>query len=330
MVQFKGVDKQGEDIFDERLPLPTLNFEGTVKLHGTNAGVSINSREGMYFQSRNRIISPIDDNQGFAQFALDREEIMLEMLADVSAAYEVDLAENTLTLFFEFFGGNIQGGVALTGLPKMAAVLGAKVTPNDEEVRPYHIKYLTLESPKDDIYNVNSFPRYSVTIDFDAAEAGLKIVDDLVSEVEAECPAGQFFGRKLGEDCTVGEGIVWTGSYLGRSLVFKAKGEAHSNVSKIRTKKEPEQFSEHIGDFIDYSVTDSRLLQGIERVFTENNRPVTIQATGDFIKWVVMDIIAEEQDTLMASKIPQRQVGKSAAGRIRKWFMHYLDVKAML
>ena len=36
---FVGLDENGEAIYDQTLPKPVLTFNGTVKLHGTNAGV---------------------------------------------------------------------------------------------------------------------------------------------------------------------------------------------------------------------------------------------------------------------------------------------------
>lgn len=43
---FVGLDESGEAIYDQTLQKPTITFKGTVKLHGTNAGVSFN--EGGY------------------------------------------------------------------------------------------------------------------------------------------------------------------------------------------------------------------------------------------------------------------------------------------
>ena len=65
---FVGLDENGEAIYDPARPKPVLTFKGTVKLHGTNAGVSFNMLEGMWAQSRENIITPEKDNAGFAFF----------------------------------------------------------------------------------------------------------------------------------------------------------------------------------------------------------------------------------------------------------------------
>ena len=62
--RFAGVDERGEPIINIAADYPTLEFVGTVKLHGTNAAVVIGDGEH-WFQSRERIITPEKDNAGF-------------------------------------------------------------------------------------------------------------------------------------------------------------------------------------------------------------------------------------------------------------------------
>ena len=52
-----------------RATQPTLHFSATTKLHGTNAGISYNPTDGIWYQSRKNIITPEKDNAGFAFFA---------------------------------------------------------------------------------------------------------------------------------------------------------------------------------------------------------------------------------------------------------------------
>ena len=55
---FIGLDENGDAIYDQTLPKPVIKFKGTVKLHGTNAGVSFNNIGGLWAQSRENIITP--------------------------------------------------------------------------------------------------------------------------------------------------------------------------------------------------------------------------------------------------------------------------------
>ncbi len=69
--QFTGEKIGGNPVFDESIPLPTLDVRGTVKLHGTNAGVSLNmDTEELKTFSRTREIVPGDDNYGFSRYIL--------------------------------------------------------------------------------------------------------------------------------------------------------------------------------------------------------------------------------------------------------------------
>jgi hypothetical protein len=59
---FAGLDENGDAIYDTTKPKPTLTFKGTVKLHGTNAGVSFkygyDNTSEYWVQSRENIITP--------------------------------------------------------------------------------------------------------------------------------------------------------------------------------------------------------------------------------------------------------------------------------
>lgn len=63
--QFVGKDADGKAIYDKTKPLPTINFTQTVKIHGTNGGVILFKDGTIHTQSRNRVLSPESDNNGF-------------------------------------------------------------------------------------------------------------------------------------------------------------------------------------------------------------------------------------------------------------------------
>ena len=54
---FVGLDENGDAIYDPSKPKPVINFKGSVKLHGTNAGVCYNQIDGIWYQSRENIIT---------------------------------------------------------------------------------------------------------------------------------------------------------------------------------------------------------------------------------------------------------------------------------
>ena len=74
MITYVGQDDNDEPIYDHSIPKPTLVFKGTVKLHGTNAGVCYNHQQGIWAQSRSRVITPVKDNAGFAFFVENNKQ----------------------------------------------------------------------------------------------------------------------------------------------------------------------------------------------------------------------------------------------------------------
>src|SRR5580765_1340481 len=93
---FVGLDENGDAIYDHSKPKPKLTFKGTVKLHGTNAGVCYNLASGMWAQSRENIITPEHDNAGFAFFAGANEEAFIKLCTLVAVTNDIDLRENTI------------------------------------------------------------------------------------------------------------------------------------------------------------------------------------------------------------------------------------------
>ena len=79
-------DEDGEAAFDMTKPLPTLQFTGSVKLHGTNAGIrfQLNDPENFVCQSRERDIAIGDDNAGFATYVHENKEEFLRVFRKIS------------------------------------------------------------------------------------------------------------------------------------------------------------------------------------------------------------------------------------------------------
>jgi len=325
--QYQGVDDDGNTIMDRTATLPTLTFKGTVKLHGTNAGVAMNSDGQVWYQSRKGVITPTKDNAGFAFFAESHKEIFTNMILDIRS--EADLTDETIIVFGEWCGGNIQKGVSINGLPKMFVIFAVKVAPIDDEIENYYLHEDLWDSytfPESNIHNINDFESYTVDIDFNNPELSRNEMIDIMTKVEAECPVGKAFGRTKDEDDnTVGEGNVWVGWYNGKRLIFKIKGEKHS-VTKVKTLAPVDiEKINSINSFVEYALTENRLQQGIEQVFTTESKTPDQKSTGDYLRWIVNDIIKEELDTLIENNLEPKEVNKHISNEARKWFFKYLD-----
>lgn len=317
---FKGLDENGEAIYDPSMPKPKLTFKGTVKLHGTNAAVSYNTKGDLWYQSRENIITPEKDNAGFAFFAESNRDVFLGLMLEVAENENINRNENTITIYGEWCGGNIQKGVGITNLPKSFFIFGVKITPHtetEEELKAnpaYWVDYTYLESTDNKIYNINNFTTYTIDIDFNMPQLVQNQLSEMTIDVENECPVAKSFGFS-----GIGEGIVWSTEVNGVVHRFKVKGEKHSS-SKVKTLAAVDvEKLESIQKFVDYAVTESRFNQALENVFP-NQEPIDTKKLGDVIRWVVNDVIKEEMDTMVENSIEPKEVNKYISVKTRDMF----------
>jgi len=318
---FVGLDENGEAIYDPTLPKPTITFKGTVKIHGTNAAVSYNAKE-LWAQSRENIITPEKDNAGFAFFVESNKEAFYELFAQVmdKTIPWPDPYKNTITIYGEWAGGNIQKGVGVCNLPKSFFIFGVKITPHtetEEELKAnpaYWVDYTYLRAPEHNIYNIDDYPTYSIDIDFNMPQLVQNQLSELTVKVEEECPVAKAFGYS-----GIGEGIVWTAEFKGNVHRFKVKGEKHSS-SKVKTLAAVDvEKLNSIKEFVDYAVSESRFNQALENIFP-NNEPIDVKKMGDVIRWVVNDVIKEEMDTLVENQLEPKEINKYISSKVREMF----------
>lgn len=274
----------------EHLPLPILGFVGTVKLHGTNAGVQWDENGTMLVQSRSNIIenAPKKDNYGFAAYVEANQETFDRM------------AKPNRVVYGEWCGGSIQGGVALSALSKMFVVFAVR----DGEV------WLSPDAVKDAVWSplksVFDFTHWFREVDFSRPEESQNMFADMTAEVERECPVG----RDLGVS-GVGEGIVWwplpSDKFNVDGSAFKVKGEKHSETHvKVLAPVDLEKI-ENIRLLVDTIVTPARLQQKLAALI-ESGTEVDIRNTGAFLKLVATDVMKEEGDMIEASGQPLTSV----------------------
>jgi hypothetical protein len=318
---YLGLDVNGEAIYDQSLPKPTITFKGTVKLHGTNAGVSYNNEAGVWAQSRENIITSQKDNAGFAFFVESKDTIFRELFDIIATHNNIDCDTNTITIYGEWAGKGIQKGVGISNLEeKTFFVFGVKITPhtNSEEEQKanpaYWVDSSYVEYVNHRIYNIEDFQTYSIDIDFNMPQLVQNQLSELTLAVEEQCPVAKAFGFE-----GIGEGIVWTAECSGIVQRFKVKGEKHSS-SKVKTLAavDTEKLNS-ITEFVEYVVTDSRFNQALENVFP-NNEPIDTKKLGDVIRWVVNDIIKEEMDTLASNGLEPKDVNKYISTAVRTKF----------
>lgn len=317
--RYSGKDENGNPIYDQDKPLPeTVEFFGTVKLHGTNASFVIKDSEISY-QSRTSILNEKSDNAGFCSFFSipERKEAILNLDKEYRNINNISNDE-VLVYFGEWCGGNIQKGVALNKLTKRFVLFGIKHYVDEE-----NSNWLNFENVRNhdiDFYNILDCKTYSLTLNLKYPSASVSYIENLTKEVEEECPFSKQFGIS-----GLGEGIVWITTQNGKNFRFKSKGDKHSVVAKKpKDPLEPEKLNS-INEFVNYTVTENRLNQAIEQVFTSKSLEPDVKGTGLFLKWLVADIMKEESDTLSANGLVSKDVTGELSKKGREWYFEYLN-----
>lgn len=306
---------------DQYKILTPVTFRGTVKLHGTNSGVTLG--ETVVPQSRNRELSLENDNMGFAKFVSEREDVLRDLEQMLRRLHHID-SDKEIVLYGEWVGPGVQNGMATNALPEKQWVLfGAKTVCGENEeyvdiVGPLQDQY--LESQIHSVYDVGT---WEVSVDFssqESREAALEYSESATQGVEERCPWGVRFGIE-----GMGEGIVWvpTGEHWGNSdLYWKSKGVKHKEVKRAKRNREsldPEVLKS-VEQFVEFSVTENRLNKGLDYL-AEMGKTVEARSTGDFIKWVSQDVKRECAAELETNDLRWKQVSKAVGAKAKEFFL---------
>lgn len=333
IVRYINSVNKGEDVPEQFHIKSPVSFRGSCKLHGTNAGVTqFDQPSGkggriLYAQSRTRIITPEDDNHGFAKFVDERSDQINEIIDIIRGKHGIG-ATSKVTLYGEWIGPGLQSGMAINQLSdKQWVLFGVKVT-EIEDREGQNSKYIDAvpmlgdDYQEQNIFSIMDVLVHNIEIDFDSDQSkkdAVELFDHLTALVEACCPWGRRFGIE-----GMGEGIVWvpTGSHWGNSdLFFKTKGEKHKNV---KTKKKTEQLGPEllnsINEFIEFAVTENRLNQGLDSV-REMEHSITMKSMGSFLKWVAQDVKRECAAELEENNLDWKQVQKMVTSKSKDFFM---------
>jgi hypothetical protein len=323
---FVGLDENGDAIYDHSKPKPVIKFKGTVKLHGTNASVAGNEIGGIWAQSKESIITPTEDNAGFAFYVESKKEVFKDLMNQVSLKEQIDLNSNTVTIYGEWAGKGIQKNIAISNIPKSFFIFGVKISPFENEgaiegaiKQPvaYWVDSDYLRSPENNIYNIEDFETFEVEVDFNVPQLSVNKIIDMTLKVEEECPVGKAFGF-IG----IGEGIVFSyRSPEGVEYRFKSKGEKHAN-SKVKTLKPvDDERINHILKVVQQITPAWRLEQMLNETFDLlNGNILDVKKLGVFIKAVMNDIIKEEMDVLTENNVEPKEIGKYVSDIARTFY----------
>ena len=342
------LDLQPEEL---RSQLDKIILHGTVKIHGTNACVAYDIKEDkLFFQSRNNIIAVSNDNAGFAQYATDNYDFYKNAIKEIVSAYQNECHESCeldkIYIYGEWAGQGIQKGIALSAVERFFSPFQVTFVKEDTvaDCIDFGTGFYESENKiKEILFNeevrcfpVTVFPTYKVELELDNVSAAQQRIADLTLKIENECPVGKYFNVD-----GIGEGIVFTSINFIKfypieenhiqlhkpleskflHLNFKSKGMLHSvsnvktiapvDVEKIRKEQE----------FVEYSVTENRLNQGLEYL-KENHLELDTKNIGTFIKWIVSDVMKEEIDTIRENSLSEKGIPKLIGNKAKKWFFN--------
>lgn len=309
--RYIGRNDMDEPIYDPRIPLPVLDIEGTVKLHGTNAAIGYNPQtDELWLQSRSNVLTENADNMGF--YAAYGNSDLRYLFREIP-----NPAQAPIILFGEWCGKGIQQTVAISKLPKLFVIFAVQV---GEDFLPT----FDVRDIQNRIFDIRDFGVTYGAVDFNKPEEVIPEFERVVGIVDQRCPVAAALGVE-----GPGEGLVWritTPGWSDPRYWFKTKGEEHKVVeTKVAIPLGPEMM-QGIADFVSRTVTENRCKQAVQ-ILREANKPADKTSTGDFIKWIVADIQREEADTIEVNQFDAKALNNALAHAAKNW---YFQAIAML
>jgi len=347
---YKGVDEDGNVIFDKTAKMPKINAIASEKIHGSNAGVCYSEPDGFWVQSRKNIITPEKDNAGCAFSAYENKDAWMEIILALADEYDINLKENIISVYYEWAGGNIQKNACVSGYKKSAFIFQFfKVSPIEpqtdskgEETAKWletgynydcEFSWVWIDNVEANIYNVMNFPHYEIEIDFERPDfATNKLIDLVENTIETESP----LGKALGLEKMIGEGVVVTFEYKGNIYRFKVKGEKHAKGSgKVKTLKPVDEELENkkVKFVNEVACQEFRL----DQMFTEiqnskyngNVMEMSNKDIGDYLRLVVNDVIKEHSSDMAKEDLEPKMINGMISKVARGYFMDRLDKEQM-
>ncbi len=294
---------------------PKITYRAKIKLDGTNGGVQIFSDGRVAVQSRSQIITPGNDNLGFAAWVSQNIDVFTALAS----------AEH-VTIFGEWCGKGIQKRTAVSECDRKIFAVFAVQFGGDYgklaklEIRPDKIADFLPKHP--DIF-VLPFYGEPIVLDFadrTQLESAVEILNQAVNFVETVDPwVKETFGIE-----GIGEGLVMfpESNQLAErlsyaELLFKAKGEKHQAVKTKQPVQIDPEVAQSIDDFVSLFVTPARLEQGVTEAC---DGKFDMTKIGAFLQWFTADVQKESSAELEVAQLTWKDVNKPVMNAAKKWY----------
>lgn len=302
-----------------------FKYRGKIKLDGTNAAIRL--KGGTYAcQSRGRIITPEDDNYGFAQWAKDNEDWVMSHVKTLDEVSELNEPYD-MTIYGEWAGPGVQRRTSISKIDRRVFCVFAvrNHMRGTIIIDPEMIEMITGDH--DDVYTI-PWATDEIEVDWsdhDALQYNAEELNKLVLECERCDPfVKEHFGVEgLGEGFVFypllepEHGIDFIQVYDDYcEWMFKAKGEEHQTQRQTKPVIVDAVKLTSTNAFVDTFVTLPRLEQGLAEVGEAD-----MKSTGAFLKWFGNDVRSESADELEASGLVWKDVSKRVSTKAREWWM---------
>lgn len=321
---------------------PIMNYRGKVKLHGTNAGVTIRKKEendkaAFYTDElaitplkRSSFISPQDDNAGFATWVGERVNFFSNIFNMFTYADDV-------TVFGEWAGKGIQKSDAVSKIDgKHFFIFSIRV--DDKWITdPADILFYTGILSESHVYgDIHVLPWYTeeLKVDFSSSIDVDKFVENVNNLTGPLNQIDPYIKYTFGiEDH--GEGFVFypiidnnrTMTEEQFNFVFKAKVEAHNaSGNKNKAAEADPILHDNAAKFADEFVTDARVKQALCEVYPERAfDDFTQKDTGPILAWICRDVHKESVAALEVSGMEWNQVAKAVTEKAKQMYFKMLE-----
>lgn len=291
--------------------LPKLKFRGTVKLHGTNAGVHVPVEGDVLAQSRNDFLHLKNTNMGFLTFVNPSAhgDLWKDLAKQFLELNGITTQTEPVTIFGEWVGQGIQKKCSVGQCPKHFVIF--QVFHGDTPLPAIN----GIHNNDELIYNITQIPTYEVEVDPSDFQAASDKLNELTAAIEEECP----WAKAMFDITGIGEGLVWVpeGNPGHTEIWFKTKGQLH----KVRAAKDVAPVDvekvNSIKECVDLILTENRM----EQMITDHKLEMVPQSIGKFLQVLSADIIKEESMVIEANGLTWKEVGKLVQFIARTWFL---------
>lgn len=278
-------------------------YRGKIKLHGTNACLAVNSDgEVLSVQSRTRIITPLSDNAGFAEWAYTQKW--------------PGNSEGIVYIFGEWCGPGVQASCSCNKTPQKVFYVFAVVVAQTDEIviEPNEIAaFVPTHNPRIKILPWHT--KVVKTEDLGSFNEEVETIGKNDPYIEAE------FGiRGQGEGLVfypVEEAALYLLSYFDL-CAFKAKAAGFRENGSEAIGKVPIS-SKDAQAFAETYAESRRFAAIIEKMELGDRRPK--EWTGEFVKAVCADVEEETRNERAASGFEWGNVKGQVSALAAAWYL---------